>query len=161
MDKRFVLLLSLMFSLAVTAMAEGINALTLNMASGRQVTYLLEDRPVVTFQGNELVVNTHMNVVSYASDDVLKFTYSKLSKEMVDGIASAKVKGATFSFVDDVLVAANLDPLSHVSVSSVDGKHLASAKADSHGNARIRIPAGSGRVCVIKTTTATFKLRRL
>jgi len=68
----------LLFSLltAIQVQAEEINALVLHMASGKQVTCLLDEQPVVTFKGDELVLTTHMNVVSYKAADLQKFTYS-------------------------------------------------------------------------------------
>lgn len=156
--KKLILLSFLLLCFAGSAVAEGVNALTLWMASGKQVSCFLSERPVVTFQGEDLVLTTHMNVVSYAAKDVLKFTYSYMEG---DGIASLTGEATNFHFDGNKITAHKLDPESEVSVYSVDGILLATVKTDKSGSAVITIPVTAGNICVIKTSSATFKLHRL
>ena len=77
----FVLLLSLICVIKVTA--ERVNALVLNMVTDKQVIFMLDDLPIVTFEEGELVITTPNSVVSYQEDDVVKFTYSYVDPSKV------------------------------------------------------------------------------
>ncbi len=149
-----VFLLSCLFG---KAQAEEVNAMTLWMASGSQVTYLLDELPVVTFQGEDLVLTTHMNVITYAADDVCKFTYSYVDPDKVTSLQSA---GVRFIVKDRVLTAYNLEPQSGVEVYSTGGILQAKGRSDRKGYAAVTLPAGANGVYVIKTSTANFKIRK-
>ena len=52
-----------------------INAINIHNKSGSLVTILLEEQPKITFEGNDVVLTTHMNVVNYPSAEIVKLTY--------------------------------------------------------------------------------------
>lgn len=154
--KRTVTLLTLLLSIISQTMATELNAIVLTLASGSQVTYVLDERPVVTFQGDDLTITTHLNVVSYASSDVLKFTYSKVD---TDGIGSVSAN-ANFSIIGNVLVVRNLVPNSEIMVYSVDGLLLVNDRADHNGSVSVTLPNIPSNVYLIKTKTANFKITK-
>ena len=137
--------------------AENNNALVLHMANGKLVTYLLDDLPIVTFEDDELVITTPNNVVSYQDGDVVKFTYSYVDPSKV---AQTTFSDTMFKFEGNVLRAYNLEPLSDVSVFSVDGSLITSAKTGANGEITLSIPQLSGNVVVVKTSVAKFKMMK-
>lgn len=141
----------------VKAMAVDVNAMTLWMSSGNQVTFLLDEMPVVTFQNDDLLIKTQMNVITYAANDVCKFTYSYVDP---DGIASLSSDGVRFSIKENVLTAYDLEPLSDVDVYSTEGFRLAVARADRKGCVKVSLPMDSGKVIVVKTSVANFKVTK-
>lgn len=147
---------ALMLSTVAKASAENVNALVLHLTSGNQVTCLLDEKPVVTFKSDELVITTHMNVVSYQASDVAKFTY--IYADPTD-ISSVRI-GSAFSFNGKTLQVSNLTPSSQVSVYTVDGILVTSAKTDNHGSVSLTLPKQSGAVYIVKTSVANFKITR-
>lgn len=147
----------MLFSGALSSLAEDANALMLHLASGKQVVCLLDEKPVITFRGDELVLTTHMNKVSYQSADVLKFTY--LYADPSD-ISQVRMSNGMFYFVGNSLSVSGVEPNSLVAVYSVDGIFVASATTDKKGDATINLPEQKGKVYVVKTTVANFKITK-
>lgn len=156
MGKR-VFLSFLTAALSLSTWAEDINAMMLHLASGKQVICLLDEKPIVTFSGDELVLTTHMNEVSYQSADVLKFTYLYVDPAGIDQVG---VPQSMFSFRGNALSVSGAEPDSQIAVYSVDGALVASAKADKKGAASIILPELSGKVYVVKTSVANFKITK-
>ena len=155
MNKILILFLFVVSVFKVSA--ENNNALVLHMANGKLVTYLLDKMPIVTFEDDELVITTHNNVVSYQDGDVVKFTYSYVDPSKV---AQTTMSDTMFKFEGNVLCAYNLEPLSDVSVFSVDGALITSAKTGANGEITLSIPQQSGNVVVVKTSVANFKIMK-
>lgn len=147
----------LMAAIALSSWAEDINAMMLHLASGKQVICMLDERPVVTFGDDELILSTHMNEVSYKSADVLKFTYLYVDPS---GVSPVSVPHCMFSFRGDALSVAGAEPNSQIAVYSVDGTLVVSAKADKRGIVSIVLPGQSGKVYVVKTSVANFKITK-
>ena len=155
MNKILILFLFVVSVFKVSA--ENNNALVLHMANGKLVTYLLDDLPIVTFEDGELVITTPNNVVSYQDGDVVKFTYSYVDPSKV---SQTTMSDTMFKFEGNVLCAYNLEPLSDVSVFSVDGALITSAKTGANGEITLSIPQQSGNVVVVKTSVANFKMMK-
>lgn len=154
--KRFLWLL-VMSVCVVSSWAEDINAMMLHLASGKQVVCLLDEKPVVTFRGEELALTTHMNEVCYQSTDVLKFTYLYVDP---DGIGRIEASQCMITLQGKTLKAIGLEADSKISVYSVDGILITSAEADKKGSANIALPEQKGKVYVVKTSVANFKITR-
>ena len=155
MNKILILFLFVVSVFKVSA--ENNNALVLHMANGKLVTYLLDDLPIVTFEDDELVITTPNHVVSYQDGDVVKFTYSYVDPSKV---SQTTMSDTMFKFEGNVLCAYNLEPLSDVSVFSVDGALITSAKTGANGEITLSIPQQSGNVVVVKTSVANFKIMK-
>ncbi|MCD8235577.1 MAG: hypothetical protein LUD00_02750 [Prevotellaceae bacterium] len=157
MKRRFLSAILLLSSMAVSASIDGINALMIHGKSGEKVTILLDEKPAVRFEGDDIVVTTHMNVVSYVSADVVKFTYVSVTP---DGMSNPGLFGAVFSFGNDFVRMENQAPHIRVSIYSVDGKLLSSVMTDSKGCASMQLPEPTAAVYVVKTPSSTFKISR-
>lgn len=153
--KRLLLLVSMSLS-ALSSWADDINAMMLHLASGKQVVCLLDEKPVVTFRGEELILTTHMNEVCYQSADVLKFTYLYVDPTSVNKVS----KQSLFSFRENTLSVTGAEPDTQIAVYSVDGVRVASAKTDKAGATSIVLPELSGKVYVVKTSVANFKITK-
>lgn len=151
-----MILFSFLFA-TLYASAQGANAMVLHFASGGEVTCLLDEQPLVTFEGDELVLTTHMNVVRYQAKDVVKFTYVTLR---ATDVSSTSTVGTKFFFDGDVLRARNLEPQSMVAVYTVDGSQVASAMTDKNGNVSLALPRQSGVVFAVKNSVANFKIQK-
>lgn len=154
--KRLLLILCISLS-ALCASAEEINAFVLHLVSGSNITFMLDERPVVTFEGEELVITTHMNTIRYQATDVIRFTYTVADPASID-IVSTGV--SSFSFDGDVLLANNLVPETIVSVYTVNGILVSSGNTDKKGSVSLSLPGQAGMVYIVKTSVANFKITK-
>lgn len=153
-----ILLWQVLFSvMSLSAAAEEACALMLHLASGKQVVCLLDERPVVTFTDVEVVLTTHMHEVRYQSVDVQKFTYTNVE---VDGINALPLDQGLVRMEGNTLCLDGFASDSEVSVYTADGIIVAESHTDGHGAASISLPGQSGKVYVVKTSIANFKITK-
>lgn len=132
-------------------------ALKIHCKSGADVIILLDERPKVIFDNNDLVIATQTRMVNYPAEEVLKFTYLDELPVHVDNVTQS---GMVFSFDDNKLLVQHLDPNAVVTVCAVDGRILASGQSDAQGRVSLPLPEVPGGVYVVKTPSVTFKLRK-
>ena len=152
------LLLSIvLFGSAMCVSAIELNALILHMKSGKQVTCFLKEQPKVSFVENDLIINTDFGETCYQVGDIVKFTYSYVDPNHIDDILASNI---CFNFDGQTLSAKNLEPSSNVSIFSIDGILLRSAKVADNGEISVDIPLTSGSVIIVKTSELNFKVRK-
>lgn len=152
------LLLSIvLFGSALFVSAIELNALILHMKSGKQVTCFLKEQPKVSFVENDLIINTDFGETCYQIGDIVKFTYSYVDPNHIDDILASNI---CFNFDGQTLSAKNLEPSSNVSIFSIDGILLRSAKVADNGEITVDIPLTSGSVIIVKTSELNFKVRK-
>lgn len=152
------LLLSIvLFGSAMFVSAIELNALILHMKSGKQVTCFLKEQPKVSFVENDLIINTDFGETCYQVGDIVKFTYSYVDPNHIDDILASNI---CFNFDGQTLSAKNLEPSSNVSIFSIDGILLRSAKVADNGEITVDIPLTSGSVIIVKTSELNFKVRK-
>ena len=152
------LLLSIvLFGSAMFVSAIELNALILHMKSGKQVTCFLKEQPKVSFVENDLIINTDFGETCYQVGDIVKFTYSYVDPNHIDDILASNI---CFNFDGQTLSAKNLEPSSNVSIFSIDGILLRSAKVADNGEISVDIPLTSDRVIIVKTSELNFKVRK-
>ena len=152
------LLLSIvLFGSAMFVSAIELNALILHLKSGKQVTCFLKEQPKVSFVENDLIINTDFGETCYQVGDIVKFTYSYVDPNHIDDILASNI---CFNFDGQTLSAKNLEPSSNVSIFSIDGILLRSAKVADNGEISVDIPLTSGSVIIVKTSELNFKVRK-
>ena len=154
--KRLILSIVL-FRSAMFVSAIELNALILHMKSGKQVTCFLKEQPKVSFVENDLIINTDFGETCYQVGDIVKFTYSYVDPNHIDDILASNI---CFNFDGQTLSAKNLEPSSNVSIFSIDGILLRSAKVADNGEISVDIPLTSGSVIIVKTSELNFKVRK-
>lgn len=92
-----------------------------------------------------------------ASEEAQKITYVCVDP---DGITSAEMTDAVFSFGKEMLIVRNLAPQTSVSIYTVDGRLVSSAVTDGDGNASLNFPGQSAGVYILQTPTVSFKIHR-
>lgn len=137
--------------------AKEYNALVLHLVSGSDVTLMLDERPVVTFEGEELVITTHMNIIRYQVADVIRFTYTLADPASID---DASTSASSFTLESDMLRANNLVPNTTVTVYTINGTLVASGTTDGSGSVSLSLPSQTGMVYVVKTSVANFKITK-
>ena len=148
----FVLVLP---AFAALATSSGVNSLKLHSKSGHDVVISLNERPRVTFVGNDIVVDTHMGSVSYPSDDIVRFTYESIEPSAIN---DARICGMFISLSDDAASVVNLTPHESVSLYAVDGTLLYSATADNEGRVSLPLSGNANTIYLLKTSSVTLKI---
>lgn len=135
----------------------GVNSLKLHSKSGHDVVVLLNERPRVTFVGNDIVVDTHIGSVSYPAGDIVRFTYESIDPSAVNGLAAC---GMAVSVEGEVVSLSGLAPRESVSLYAVDGTLLHSATADNDGRVSLPLSGNAGTVSLLKTSATTLKISK-
>ena len=155
--RRLLLIYVLLYILSQSVSAKEACALMIHLSSGKQLVCLLDERPVVTFTDEEVVLTTHMHEVRYQSADVQKFTYTNV---VADGIHATLMEKGLVRVDGNNLHLGGFAPDSDVSVYTVDGVLVVVTRTDGHGAASVTLPEQSGKVYVVKTSVANFKITK-
>lgn len=147
----------LMALIALYSLAEDVNAIMLHLSSGNQVICLLDEKPVITFSGDDVKLTTHMNELTYPLAEVLKFTYMYVG---TSGASNVGEMHSMFSFSGNSLYVTGAEPNSAISVCSIDGVLVASVKTGQDGSVNIVLPEYPGKVYIVKSSIAVFKIAK-
>ncbi len=88
------------------------NTLVVKLKNGAETTFVLKDKPNVTFEGTDLKVVTEKETVAFALSDVLRFTYIKKNPS---GIDEKVVDPTEVGYKDGVLVISQFAASAHCS----------------------------------------------
>ena len=158
MGKKSIILFLLQITFIVHAYSININAIKIYDKSGTFVTILLDEQPKVTFDGNDVVLTTHMSVVNYPSTEIVKLTYLDLKN--ATGIDNFTSSGVVFSFNNEVVKIQNLASQTKVSLYTVEGILVVSGMTDAKGRVSLPIPKVTQEYMIVKTPSLTFKIRK-
>lgn len=153
MQKKFVLLFLLLIVSSLLAFSE--NALKIHTKSGNDITILLEELPIVTFLGEDIVVTTHMNEIHYSASEVTKFTYTSVD---ISGIEDNKKVSTLFMWEENDLKAFNLSPQTKVSLYTIEGKLIAFGTTNDKGYIHLPLTTIDNSVYILKSESITFKI---
>lgn len=140
----------------IRVMSQEINALELHLSSGKEVLFSLEERPVVTFEGEEFVFTTQNNEIRYESSNILKFSYKYV--DFSSAVSKTNDAQTSILYKHNTLYISGNEPKSKVSVYSLNGTLVSSIMTDANGSATIQLPHKSKNVYVVKTSISNFKI---
>ena len=157
--KNILMLLVFLFFFVVSVSAKNQpNAMVLHKSDGKSVTIMLGDLPKLSFDGNDVIIQTHLMNVTYSSKDILGFSYKFVPNTSIDKINSNS--SVYFKRENGNIFIAGLDVDSSVMVFSLDGKVLCSNVANRVGKATINLTRIPVNVCIVKTSIGTFKISK-
>lgn len=141
--------------IASSLLAFSENALKIHTKSGDDITILLEELPIVTFLGEDVVVATHLNEIHYSASEVTKFTYANVD---ISGIDENKKIGTLFIWEENDLKAFNLSPQTKVSLYTIEGKLVAFGTTNDKGYIHLPLTTVANSVYILKSEPITFKI---
>lgn len=152
MNKISTILLALLLFVGVSAQAAQV--LRLTDGSGQQTDFSLAGTTVFTVGAEELTVTNGTTMLSYSRDSYLKF-------EIIDDATAISAVTAgkgnvSFSLSGSTLSAEGLTSGETLSVYTVDGKRVASARANANGQATVSVNQ-KGQLLVVKAASRSFK----
>lgn len=155
--KRILLFFVAIFSMfQFASAAEAGDNLIISTKDGQQVTYLLSTRPVVTFEGTDLVLKTTEVTVKYPLADIEDMTF-----DLASGIQPVKMDQNISFTIDANHIAANgLKNGEVLQVFSLDGKVLVNATASEDGQLSVSTEALPHGVYVVKAGKKSYKIMK-
>ncbi len=153
MVKRFFKVLS--FASVFTLFAQSVAAsdmLVVTDADGGKTSFMLNDKPVVSFNTEDMVISTESTTVSYSLKDFYSFSFEDIATSVDD----FETFNPTFAFSDG-LQCYGLPNGSSVEVYNANGVKVSSGVIGADGRVNLSFNAVKGTVYIVKTATRTFK----
>lgn len=154
---RHILLLFLFLSFTPSHATEN-NSLVIYLNSGTKIIFPVEDKPLITFEGNILCINTER----YQITDVKKYTFSRNEEVSIQEIEDDK-NNATFRVIDGERIAIinAKDPSVDVHIYSSKGiEHNVNKENDADGNIVIDMAGLMPDIYIIAIGNETIKIRK-
>lgn len=151
-QKLFIALLSL--SAACGALAEG-KYMTVELKNGDLYSFLLADKPVVSYNDASLVINSN-DKTSYAISDVKNYHFTKSDVTFLETVnSSLKVVNVD----NETVEVQNAKPMLQVTLTSTSGVQILSSCAGSDGRVVVKLPESKG-VYLLSVGDQSFKVIR-
>ena len=132
------------------------NTLTVHQKNGEQFSFGFEEKPIVSFTDNELVIKSTGAEVRYQLEMVAKFTFDEKETAVNDIKPDS---GKAIITLDEYTVRiSGAKPESSVSITASDGKQLQSYKISNDGSVTFSIADFSDDIYIINTESLTVKI---
>lgn len=108
------------------AVADDLKVLVVELQTGDMEDFLFADQPVVSFEGEKVLVTSSVASTEYERNDVKKFYFAA----QATAIADAQGKSAfSFEYIDNQTVRIKGNGLSEASLYNAEGKLVAKSQA--------------------------------
>lgn len=154
---KYNLIFIVCFILTIRVHATEANNLILYLNSGTTISFPVDEKPQITFEGNVLCINTER----YQITDVRKYTFSKNEEVGIEAVEVDK-KGVALTRLDGEKIAVSVkDTNGAVCVYSSNGIEQKVGKAvDADGRIVLNLEGLMPDVYVISIGCETFKIRK-
>ena len=133
--------------------------MTVELKSSEKYSFLLADKPVVTFQNGDLVVNGSAET-SYAISGVKDYHFTEKDETEATGETLKSVETGCVIFENNgVVFIQKANPSADVLLFNVNGVVLSKTSVDNNGNAELKLP-DFACVYVLSIANQSFKLIR-
>ena len=122
-----------------------------------KTTYMLSDKPQVTFEGNSLHIVSEKADATYNLLDIQNFTYETQS---VTGVSELREEPATIDYNNGELVVSGLKANGAVSIYAMDGKLVQQRTASRGGTFRLSLSSLPHGVYIVKVGNITYKIMK-
>lgn len=156
MKKRLLIFTVMLTAFLMAAFAGNeSNTLIINQKSGGQIVLALEKKPVITFQGETLIITaTGSSSYSISMADVQSYTFDDTST----GIASLKEDGNLPVIQNGHVIFQKMTQGQSVDVYSADGKMVSSVKVCENGSADLDLTTLPKGIIIIKSPYTQIKV---
>lgn len=151
--KTFLAMALLLVAAAPTVSAA--DYLKVTEQDGKETTFALATKPVVTFTADALVLTTSETTVEYPATATTTFTFSDVPTA-IKQLATQDARQALFALHDGMLSAEGLVPGSRLAIYDANGRQQAMAKVSDNGTAAVSVAAKG--LYIVKSSNRTFKL---
>lgn len=123
--------------------------LIITTKSGVTAQFLIADSPVITYQDNLLEVKGGDSEISVEAEQVESIDFVSSDVSGIDGVT---INGSLLS---------GLLPGTPVEVYTLDGRHVASYRADESKTVRVDLDRLSPGFYILRTPSASFKVKKM
>lgn len=128
--------------------------LVIHLKNGEQVTFALEQKPIISFETDDLVVKSENTCYSVSMDEVACYDFNPI----ITDVENRQNKKSIPIIFKEHIVFTNLSRDSKVFVYTMDGKCIHSYKADSIGNVDVNLNSLPKGICILKSSVTTIKI---
>lgn len=151
--KRLLSIIIIAF-LAIPIFAQ--NTLTIHQKDGQQFSYGFEEKPVVTFTDNDLIIKSSKTEVQYEMAKVAKFTFDDV-EDAVIGIKANDTK-SSLSLDEYTVCISGAKADVEVRLIASDGKQIQTYKTNQDGSISFSIAELPEGTYIISTESLTVKI---
>lgn len=144
--------------LAFCTLAYGQNTIVIQQKDGKVARFSFTEKPVVTYSGNDVLVNTTKNSVQYPIYLLQKISFD-IDWNTTD-IEEVEVAEPSFHFRDDALSISGENPRSLVFLYNIKGMLAGRYQTDDRGCVTIPIRQLRPDLYIVKTNRFSFKFRK-
>ena len=144
--------------LAFCTLAYGQNTIVIQQKDGKVARFSFTEKPVVTYSGNDVLVNTTKNSVQYPIYLLQKISFD-IDWNTTD-IEEVEVAEPSFHFRDDALSISGEDPRSLVFLYNIKGMLAGRYQTNDRGCVTIPIRQLRPDLYIVKTNRFSFKFRK-
>lgn len=128
--------------------------LTVELKEGSKYSFLLSDKPVITFESAALVVNGNEET-SYSIEGVKNFHFTEGDQSKAETLSAGDISVVCLD--NSTIKILNLEKSSKVMVVNASGVVMSSVAADGEGEATVSLPQAKG-VYVVSVAGKAFKV---
>lgn len=160
--RKHLVLLALLLALPMAIMAQSSggadrNFLVVETKDHVLTTYMLADKPEVSFAEDGMHVKSTKGDFIYNLSDVLRFTYKKQDP---NGISEQRIEQASIDYDGGVLVVSGIKAGASVGIYAMDGKPVQQLTATRTGTYRISLSSLPQGVYLVKAENITYKIMK-
>lgn len=163
MNRHITILLLMLAALCcgqrMFAQTEEADALVVLLNDGLSHSYILAEKPVVTFDTDKIVIKTADFITElngYKYEDITKLYFKEHGSSSVERL---EMKGVQFRFTDGSHVAIEgVDGKSSLTVNSLDGKSYQHLATRNHDSVSIDLTSAPDGVYIIKVNNNSYKI---
>lgn len=148
------ILVSAAIMLGMTQLNAEPTHLTVELKAGDKYSFLLADKPVVTFKSGDLVVNGDSET-SYSIEGVKNFHFTEGEASGLETLSSGDIRISSLD--GSTIQVQNIGKESIVTLVNVSGVLVSSAQSDSEGSATISLPQSKG-VYILSVAGKSLKI---
>lgn len=156
MNLRRIITVSTCLLIGASSSFATVSYMTVELKAGDKYSFLLTDKPVVTFNSGDLVVNGDAET-SYSIEGVKNFHFTEGDATGAETLSSGEMRIASLD--GSTIQVQNIGNGSIATLVNVSGKIISSSKADSEGSATISLPQTKG-VYILSADGKSFKIIR-
>ena len=155
MKARSLLLLFVLLGMWIYSYADDTTTLTIHFKNGTTTNIKLYTRPIISFEGEQIVLKSPVANISYPSSEVVRFTYMKNGVPV--GINTPNNDGAYIQSNDQIVFDKGLK-VENIQLFSEDGKCLTPVISNANGRCAMSLSSLPAGVYILNVNGQTSKI---
>lgn len=149
-------IITTLFSLASAVSICACNYMIVEQKNGEKISFLLADKPVLTYHGRNLVINSNSST-TYAIDDIKNYHFGDDVVSLDGTLFSNSLK--IINIDRETIEIQNTLPYSDVRLFSSNGVQVLSSKTSKDGHTIVKLPIQQG-IYMLTIGSQSFKIIR-